>query len=141
MRYKGQSHEITTKQPAGGDWEEAFHINHQRLYGYIHEGQSVEVVTLRLRAIGESTKPRFDPQPLEGQDSQTAVISETMVWFNPDKPTLTILYSRERLKAGNRIEGPAIIIQTDTTILITPAWTAEVDQWENLQLKRTSTTN
>ena len=64
-----------------------------------------------------------------------------MVWFTPDKPTLTILYSRERLKAGNRIEGPAIIIQTDTTILITPAWTAEVDQWENLQLKRTSTTN
>ena len=52
MRYKGQSHEITINQPADRDWEEAFHINHQRLYGYIHRGQSVEVMTLRLRAIG-----------------------------------------------------------------------------------------
>jgi len=45
-------------------------------------------------------------------------------------------YQRDRLLAGNRIPGPAIIFQLDTTTIIEPGWHAVVDQWGNLLVSR-----
>ncbi len=44
----------------------------------------------------------------------------------------SIIYDRARLRAGDRIEGPAIVIEMDATTLIHPGFDAEVDRFGNL---------
>ena len=44
----------------------------------------------------------------------------------------TQFYAREALKAGNRIEGPAVINQYDSTTVVPPGLTAEIDRFGNI---------
>src|SRR5574341_822721 len=136
LRYKGQSHEITVTQPPDNDWLSAFHAAHQRRYGHQHPEEPVEVVNARLRAVGQGVKPVFEPLPAGTGDPAVAQIGEGSVWFAPDAPARTIFCARERLLAGDRLVGPALVFQLDTTILIEPGWVAEVDEWGNIILTR-----
>ena len=47
----------------------------------------------------------------------------------------TTLYDRDRLEAGNRLAGPALLLQLDTTIVVPPGWDGEVDPYGNLLLE------
>ena len=55
------------------------------------------------------------------------------VWFGEE--TSDAVYERERLRAGNRIQGPAIVVQMDSTTAIPPGWQAVVDEVGNLVLE------
>jgi N-methylhydantoinase A len=46
------------------------------------------------------------------------------------------MYERERLHAGNRIQGPALVLQMDSTIVVPPGWGGVVDSYGNLALER-----
>ena len=136
MRYVGQSHEITVTHPADGDWGAAFHSAHEQRYGHRHEAEAIEVVNARLRAVGRGPRPAFETLPEEGPDASQARLGTHPVWFSPDGPTPTALYDRDRLRAGNRFTGPAVVFQLDATTLIPPGWLARVDGWGNLLLTR-----
>ncbi|HEC21728.1 MAG TPA: hydantoinase/oxoprolinase family protein, partial [Chloroflexi bacterium] len=136
MRYVGQSHEITVTHPADGDWGAAFHSAHEQRYGHRHEAEAIEVVNARLRAVGRGPRPAFETLPEEGPDASQARLGTHPVWFSPDGPTPTALYDRDRLRAGNRFAGPAVVFQLDATTLIPPGWLARVDGWGNLLLTR-----
>ena len=47
----------------------------------------------------------------------------------------TTLYDRDRLQTGNRIAGPALLLQLDTTIVVPPGWAGQVDPYGNLLLE------
>ncbi|GAB4468751.1 MAG: hydantoinase/oxoprolinase family protein [Anaerolineae bacterium] len=134
MRYRGQSHEIAVAQPEGMSWLEGFHAAHQRRYGHRHDDLPVEIVNARLRAVGRTPKPTFEPLSEGGPSASAARAGKTPVWFSSVKPTPTTLYLRERLLAGNRLVGPAVIFQLDATTVLPPGWQAVVDQWGNLIL-------
>jgi len=136
MRYRGQSHELTVPQPADGGWADAFHAAHARRYGHSHPGEPLEIVNARLRATGRGVKPAIEPLAPGGPDASGAVLGEGLAWFSPDGPAAVTYYQRDRLLAGNRIPGPAIIFQLDTTTIIEPGWHAVVDQWGNLLVSR-----
>ena len=57
------------------------------------------------------------------------------VWFG-GRPHRAALYRRDRLRAGHRFVGPAIVVQYDTTTIVPPGWGAAVDTWLNLILER-----
>ena len=50
-------------------------------------------------------------------------------------PVGTMLYDRDKLQTGNRIAGPALLLQLDTTIVVPPDWNGEVDPYGNLILE------
>ena len=50
-------------------------------------------------------------------------------------PVETTLYDRDRLQTGNRIDGPALLLQLDTTIVVPPGWKGEIDPYGNLLLE------
>ncbi len=132
MRYVGQSHEIAVAQPDDGGWLEAFHAAHAQRYGHRHDDEPVEIVNARLRAIGRGPKPVFERLPEDGSDARPAQIGTGPVWFAAAQATPTAFYDRDLLCAGNRIDGPAIVFQLDTTTILAPGWRAEVDSWGNL---------
>jgi N-methylhydantoinase A len=138
MRYFGQAYEliIPTRRPFTKTILEkaidAFHQKHEAIYGYAAE-EIVEIVNARLRAIGETHKPRLGKTPVTRKTLENALLTHRDVFFEEfDGYVRCPVYAREKLKAGLLIEGPAIIEQYDTTTVISPNWKAYVDEFGNL---------
>jgi N-methylhydantoinase A len=136
MRYVGQSHEITVLEPPDAEWIAAFHSAHDLRYGHRHDDEPVEIVSARLKAVGRGHPPELHPLPDAGPDPSVAHIGQGQAWFSPDEPVLVDYYHRDKLGAGNRVVGPAIIFQLDTTTVLPPGWRAQVDAWGNLLLSQ-----
>lgn len=130
MRYAGQSYELAV--PLGEGFAERFHREHERAYGYADAAAPVEVVSLRVRATGEGDPPPGErleaagPDPAEAELGRRPVVLEARV----EVP----LYAGERLRPGHRLEGPAVIVQPDTTVVLWPEDVARVDEAGSLIL-------
>ena len=141
VRYVGQSFELTVDYPsrvsrAGlvkviGD---SFYRSHLRRFGYADRTEPVEVVNLRLKLDIAMEKPVVEPQPIGGADPGAALIGESEVVFQQGA-LASSLYERDRLVCGNRISGPALVIQMDATTVLPPGWGGEVDPYGNLLLE------
>ncbi len=130
MRYEGQSYEIMV--PFEGDYIENFHGLHEKTYGYRNNDKIVEIVNIRLRARGIPDKPRFRIQKERAaQPSKEAFLGEREVIFNRKSAVTRIMY-RDRLLSGNRIKGPAIVVEYSSTVVIPPFADARVDGYGNI---------
>ncbi len=135
MRYEGQSYEIIV--PFAAQYVEDFHALHETTYGYRNEDKIVEIVNLRLRARGVPDKPRFDKmEKTEEQPPQEAFLGDREVVFD-QKGLSTQVIAREKLLSGNRIGGPAILVEYSSTIVIPPFAQASVDEYRNVILEIT----
>ena len=92
------------------------------------------MVNLRLKLEKQVDKPRLDPQPAGPADPTGARIGVAAVVFQGGSRD-TPLYLREKLRAGSRLQGPALVLQMDTTTVMPPGWTGEVDPFGNLVLE------
>jgi N-methylhydantoinase A len=127
MRYRGQAYELTI--PFVDDLAAAFHEAHARTYGHAMPERAVEVVNVRLQAIGSVEKPALIPEPIGSDDPNAALLG-----CRPSDGMA--LYDRERLAPGMRFEGGALVFQLDSTVYIAPGWSARVDGYRNLVLER-----
>ncbi len=138
MRYAGQSFELNIPWPdPQADFLQAFHQAHQLVYGYANETAPVEIVNLRLRASGpppeiqlpispEPARPSRPPQPYKHQ---------AVCWRGPDgEPTAyqAACYHWADLRPGDRVQGPALVVRSDTTILVGRHDAGVVDAFLNL---------
>lgn len=120
MRYAGQSYEIEVAlQP---DWlddlaalERAFHAMHRRIYDFDDPEGRIELVNLRLSAVGAGPKPNLS-EPAATDPAQTRVVDVHLDGWQKVE-----LHARAGLAAGARFAGPAIVAQEDTTFVIPPA--------------------
>ncbi len=134
MRYKGQSHEITI--PFNENFIETFHNFHEKLFGYKNDGKATELVNIRLRCRGFLEKPALKEESLQNEAlPEEAIIEERKVYFEKPEPVNTIIINREKLLPGNIFEGPAIVTEYTSTIVIPPKWYANVDKFGNMILK------
>ncbi|HSR50163.1 MAG TPA: hydantoinase/oxoprolinase family protein [Acidobacteriota bacterium] len=133
LRYPGQAYEINVAY--GDDYLERFHKMHEQLYGYGNPGLDVEIVTLRVRGTGLADSP---PAPTHEKASEKPDL-ESLMQKNKvrveGRDHSTQVYLRHRLKAGNRIEGPAIIVEYSSTTLIPEDFKVEVDERLNLLIE------
>lgn len=136
VRYAGQSHELTVAyQP--GTVAGRFHEAHRQRYGYEQADAGLEIVTLRLQAVAGFEPPALPHQEPGPPDAGDALAGQREIWFG-GSPRPAALYLRDRLRAGHRFVGPAIVVQYDTTTIVPPGWAATVDCWLNLILERTA---
>jgi N-methylhydantoinase A/oxoprolinase/acetone carboxylase beta subunit len=136
-RYLGQGYEIRTPVPAGRIGPDlgqaiasAFHAAHDREFGRSFAEKDVVIVNIRVVGVGATAKPRAaklgkgTPKPPAAALRKTAKVAFATrtgwKWFK------TPHYARALLKAGNRIAGPAIVQQTDSTTPIPPGLIATV---------------
>lgn len=132
MRYQGQSYEIMV--PFTNDFREQFHLLHEKTYGYCNRTKDVEVVNVRLRALGKPEKPEFPRLPFHGEKLvPEAFLDERDVVFDGISERTKII-SREKLLNGNLFDGPAILIEYSSTIVIPPFASARVDEFGNIIL-------
>ncbi len=134
LRYRGQAFELSLRYSR--DFVRAFHRAHARRYGYADARRAVEVVNLRLRAIGLTRKPTFRAARSSARrPAASARFQRAPVFFN-GRRLPTDFYRRERLRPGNQLRGPAVVAEYSATTLLPPGWRATVDPYENLLLER-----
>jgi N-methylhydantoinase A len=141
MRYLGQGYEnpvpLDGVPIAANDlprYRTRFDDIHKMCHGHAAPGQPVEVVNYRVEAIGGV--PRVDLAKLERAigPAQDACCGTRPAYFSTlsDRPIQVPVYARERLRAGHRFEGPAIVEQYDATTVICAEQTVSVDEYGNL---------
>lgn len=130
LRYAGQGHELDipiSPREVGPTWiaelETAFHAAHAQRYGHAAPGESVELVSVRVRATVAPTKadlrPAFPPPP--------PLPATHAAWFDRNGPVSARLVHRADLAPGAEITGPAIVVGPDATALLLPGTRGAVD--------------
>lgn len=131
--YEGQGYELNVEfDGTHGDWRsrirDRFERKHEAEYGHYFERDPVELLNLRVSAVGNVSD--YEAASIgSGGDMEDARTGDSTVVFgssqNP-QPQMVPRYVRTRLQAGNEIEGPAIVDQPDSTVVVKPTWRAEV---------------
>ena len=143
MRYAGQSFELTI--PVETPFDDtakraslaAFHAAHARTYGYASPGEPVEIVAARSTAIGSVVKPPPPQAAPAGADGpERALLERRNVALSGTKRAEVPVYARSALRAGDALNGPALIEQYDSCTYLAPHFEARVDGFGNLHVER-----
>ncbi|HBY93959.1 MAG TPA: 5-oxoprolinase [Chloroflexi bacterium] len=130
MRYVGQAYELTIPLN-GGNVHEAFHAAHHQAYGHSEPSAPVEIVNLRLRAVGRVPQPVLAEEPCASADPSPAYLTHRPVVL-ADGVADVPFYRGDTLRPGNVVAGSAVIVQKDTTIFLARGDSAQVDPHANL---------
>ena len=138
-RYTKQYHELSYDVPLDAVREHdaerikgTFHIEHNRLYGYSLEeqGTPVEIINVRIQAVGLTEKPAFIEDEFAGADPSSALKGEReIVVPETAEQTRVPVYDGHATRFGHQIPGPAIIEQENTSILVTPSYDCVCDAY------------
>jgi N-methylhydantoinase A len=133
LRYRGQGYELNVPYDAEDPEHSVneFHALHRRRYGFSDANKPVEIVNLRVRmmAPGEAYAPRFT-EPVEG-DGGAACIGTKEIFFG-DRWMPSKVYRRDAMRPGDRVCGPAMIVEYTSSTLLPEDCAAEVDGWGNI---------
>jgi N-methylhydantoinase A len=133
LRYRGQSFELTV--PYGGEMAAAFHTLHAARHGHAQPDRAIEVVHLRLRAVGPVAPvslPEAEPGPLDPSPARSAVGAAVHL---TDGEITVDLFERERLRPGMRVDGPALVVEYSSTTWVPAGATAAVDRRGSLVME------
>lgn len=130
-RYQGQSYELTI--PFTHQWDLAFHQAHHRAYGFHSPGTLIELVNIRVRAIGTTPHPLPRIGSVGKSDPSNSLIGHRKIFIRSRSISIPC-YQHDILEPGNIIHGPALIIRPDTTILVDAQDVVSVDDLHNLQV-------
>jgi N-methylhydantoinase A len=143
MRYDGQGHELEVTVPAGAitpetgaALRETFEAMYLEMFGRLVPGVDIEIINWAFVAATVTTPPvrAYVPDTLR----DVSATEQTQVYSRPDQAMIAIdRFDRVDLSAGDRIEGPALIAETQTTTLVGHGFQAVIDTAENIILTRT----
>jgi 5-oxoprolinase (ATP-hydrolysing) len=124
LRYRGLDAWLTIAQGQGSfSYAEAYEAEHQKLYGYRHEGRPLEIVAVRVEFIGRTAN--YDAPVQEVHPGKPRGEATVAAYFD-GKTHHTQVYDRAALRAGDVIRGPAIVYEALATTVVDPGWRAEV---------------
>lgn len=131
VRYFGQSQYLTVDAPSGA-WDEtstahiidAFSDEHKREYGYTMPSHISQVELANIRVVAEVAIEKASIRPMTGREASP---DSRSVYFRETGFMDVAVYQRETLIPGQQVEGPAIIEQVDSLIVLPPAARAHID--------------
>jgi N-methylhydantoinase A len=133
LRYVQQAYELTVPLPPGPITREvldrlatAFHERHRQTYGHDNPDEAVQMVNLRMTAIGRLEELTLN-RTSTATGNQATPKAERQVWFRETGLAPCPIYDREAWPPGVALQGPAIIEAMDSTIVLPPNWRARAD--------------
>lgn len=139
VRYAGQSYELRIPVPEGtftaeveAAVQDRFHLEHRRSYGHAAPEEPIELVNVRLTAIGRTVKPALKRVAPQSGSVESALRTRRAVYFATRGFVPCPVYDRYRLGAGAGVLGPAVLEELDSTVIVHPDYQAVVDELGNL---------
>lgn len=141
MRYVGQTHDITVEIPNGKLTESSLEViyrnfrnKYEELYFEASEGVSIEVLNLRVVAQGPTPELSLNQSALKLGETPEPVNERNVYFGEYGKYKMTPVFNRKQLGPGIVIQGPAIIEEQESTMVVTPSFDLTVDSYHNLVL-------
>jgi len=139
LRYIGQYHEVQLAVP----WDDivsfnleeikaSFHREHNRLFGYSleEEGTEIEVINVRLRALGKTEKPKFLRESENKIPLESALKEKRQVYIPESNEMKEVpVYDGDMTLCGNTIAGPAVIEKVTTSIIVNETYNCHIDEY------------
>ncbi len=139
MRYAGQVYEeeVVAKSPTT-DYDQLaadFGNLYEGKYGFRREPEFAELINLRVVGIGRTAKPDLARALVQQSPAEPEDTTVRQVYFDGQFRECPVL-ERLTLKAGDEIEGPAIVEEYDSTVVVAPDWNARIDDVGSLIMER-----
>jgi N-methylhydantoinase A len=143
MRYVGQGYELSVPFPDGpvdgrtaAALRNAFDRIYAHRYGYSDSQAAVELVTAAVTVTGAGPEVRLAEQSPGAREVAQARKPSRPVYFPETRGYVDcVIYDRARMPIGATITGPAIVEEPESTTVLPPGATAEIDRWANLLVK------
>ena len=149
IRHKGQINEVEVLLPEVGQdgllgslafssLHERFYARYEQLYGRgsSYRDARLELVTLRLRASAATPRPQLHEAPVlkRAIPQRARRPAREIFWADLKRTRETPIFDGAMLLPGNRIQGPAVVETTDTTVVLHPKRTLTVDAFGNFEI-------
>jgi N-methylhydantoinase A len=145
-RYVKQYHEVSVpvarelvERGDAGAIARAFHAEHNRLYGYSLEAERtpVELINVRVQAVGAVDRPHRRREDWQGEDCSRAIKGRREVYVPESNAFRPVpVYDGHRLGFGHRIAGPAMIETVTTAVFVSGSHDCAVDAYGSFALYR-----
>ena len=143
MRYVGQIHECTVNidffeitEETLQNIKEAFHNRHEELYTYSEKDSPVELVNIESTIYGRIDRPNYSELENKGQINDALKISRNLIFSEKGNSLKTPVYDGNKLSPGNLIDGPAVVEEDTTTLVIENGWFLELHKSGTYIIKR-----
>ncbi len=143
MRYVGQIHECTVNidffeitEETLQNIKEAFHNRHEELYTYSEKDSPVELVNIESTIYGRIDRPNYSELENKGQINDALKISRNLIFSEKGNVLKTPVYDGNKLSPGNLIDGPAVVEEDTTTLVIENGWFLEFHKSGTYIIKR-----
>jgi 5-oxoprolinase (ATP-hydrolysing) len=135
LRYEGTDSALVVDFGTSEAMTRAFEAAYRTRYSFLMPGRRLIAEAVSVEAIGAADAPDETP-PVRARRSGPPEPAEVVAMFAGGARHPTPVFRRERLRAGDRIGGPAIIAEANATTVIDPGWRAEVTPLDHLVLER-----
>ena len=144
VRYVGQHHEVTVPMPNNcviteehlEEIANTFHKAHERLYSYMTPETPIEIINLRVTAVGHVEKTGLEKKESSDAKVEDAIKNTRKLYLQEYNDWVEVpVYDRNKLYYGHTIEGPAVIEERITTIIVHPQWNAHIDEFDNVVME------
>lgn len=126
LRYRGTETTIALGAPFDTDDLRArFEAEHQRQFGYVRRGHPIEVTTLRLQLRASPSLPA--PSPTKPPSSAPQPLRRHIMWCDGERVDAPV-YARDELRPGDRVVGPALVLEATGTIAVDPGFSLRLDE-------------
>ena len=144
VRYRSQSYELTIEVPRPVlpqtiDYlAHRFIEKHRKVYGYDAGKEDIVIVNVKVTAIGLVEKPKIAVAKTynERNIKVDQAYSMRKAYFEETEWTTTPVYLRDKLRPGSMVEGPCIVEEYDSTIVVPPRWILKVNIYDMIELER-----
>jgi N-methylhydantoinase A len=143
LRYAGQAYELNVRLPRKSqltrrDIEATvarFHSLHQKVYAYSSTDEPVDIINVRLIAIGQVPEVKLPRRTRADASPRAARKGTRPVYFEKRGFIQVPVYERDLLQSGNLLKGPCVIEEIISSTVVIPGATAKVDPWGNVIIK------
>ncbi len=139
VRYQGQGDSVTVeltddvRSLSAGILNESFQSHYLRLFGSSPPDVEAEVLTWRVRVTGETPRPKIDAF---GSSTDSPLKGTRQMWFAEARGMVdAAVYDRYGLSPGVKIEGPAVVEERESTVVLGPGGVATVEESGNLEVE------
>jgi N-methylhydantoinase A len=137
LRYHGQFRQLSVPWPSGPIHEDTlaagianFHAKHREIYGYADENYPIDFMTWKLTAIGRVLVPEYKKIRQGDKDPSSALKGERDAYFEETEAFVkTPIYDGDQLMSGNILDGPCIVEERLTTVVIPPTFEMRVGEY------------
>ena len=135
LRYSGTDTPLPVRLTTVEEMRGAFEAAHKKQFGFIFEGKELVAEALEVETIGEGADIVEPDRPLARETPEDPVTTAEI--FTHGAWVKASVHKREQLKPGNRIDGPALVIEPHQTVVIEPGWQLQVTAKNHLLMART----